>query len=158
VKEVDYTDYILLNGGTNDAVAGIYNKIGTVTEDFDSKRDISTFCGAFEEIIATLKEKYPNAAIVYVRVHCMDRRDYKRQLVVGEEAVKICEKWGVGTANVFEDSGFNTYLDRYRAYTFKTKKHPDGDMVHPTLEGYKLFYIPYIEEAYKGLVLKDNKK
>ncbi|MBE5934937.1 MAG: SGNH/GDSL hydrolase family protein [Lachnospiraceae bacterium] len=154
VEQVGYTDYILFNGGTNDASSKAGMPIGTITEDFDDKRDLSTFCGGFEEIISILKDTYPNAVIVYARAHVMDRRDYKTQLIYGEEAIKMCKKWDIGYADIFEDSDLNTYLDRYLPYTMITKDFPKGDMVHPTYEGYKLFYIPYIEEAFRKAVSK----
>ena len=153
VEQVEYTDFVLFNGGTNDTNDRVINnKLGTITEDFDTKRNVSTYCGAFEEIIAILKEKYPNAAIVYVRAHNMERKDYKQQLIIGEESIKMCNKWGIGYADVFNDSDMNTYLDRYKIYTLSKKKYPGGDMIHPTREGYKLFYIPLIEKAFEDIV------
>ena len=156
ISQVDYTDYIVFNGGTNDSGVKSGISMGTITENYDDPRDITTYCGAFEEIVSMLKKNYPNAVIVYVRAHVMDRRVYKDQLVYGDEAIKICQKWGIGCADIFEESKLNTYLDRYKAYTMVTDEYPDGDMVHPTLEGYELFYIPYIEDAFKLAVMGEN--
>jgi hypothetical protein len=147
-EQVDYADFVLFNGGTNDSSVKAGIPIGTITEGFDDERDLSTFCGGFEEIVSIIKEAYPNATIVYSRAHVMDRRDYKTQLIYGEEAIKMCKKWDIGYADIFEESDLNTYLDRYLPYTMITEEFPNGDMVHPTYEGYKLFYIPYIEEAF----------
>ena len=82
----------------------------------------------------------------------MERKDYKQQLIIGEESIKMCNKWGIGYADIFNDSDMNTFLDRYKGYTLRKDKYPDGDMIHPTFEGYKLFYIPLIEKAYEDIV------
>ena len=156
IATVEYTDYIVFNGSTNDLNVIYNNKLGTITEDFDTPRDLNTFCGALEEIIYLMKTSYPNASIVYVRVHNMKRRDYERQLNYGEVAVKICKKWGIGVADVFNESGMNTFLEKYDQYTLVTNEYPEGDHVHPTKEGYDLFYIPYIEEAFEKMYRKKN--
>lgn len=147
IEDVERADYIVFNGGTNDMAPKYDIKMGEITKDFDDQRDLSTFCGAMEECIYTLKKNYPNAVIVYVRSHNMKRRDYEDQLIYGETAIKICQKWGIEYADVFNDSEFNTYLERYNQYTASTKKYPAGDYVHPTKEGYELFYLPLIEDA-----------
>ena len=157
IGEIEKADYIIFNGGTNDMAPKYSIKMGDITKDFEEKRDISTFCGGMEECIYLLKKNYPNAVIVYVRSHNMKRRDYEDQLIYGETAIKICQKWGIGYADVFNDSEFNTYLERYNQYTDTTKQYPKGDYVHPTKEGYELFYLPLIEDAlYENLKKKNS--
>ena len=95
IGTVEYTDYIIMNGGTNDIMPKFGNNLGTITEDFDTPRDVTTFCGALEECFSLLKNSYPNATIVYIRCHNMKRRSYEKQLVYGEEALKVCQKWGI---------------------------------------------------------------
>lgn len=157
IAAVDYTDFIIMNGGTNDIVANKSDEFGVITEDFNSTRDVTTFCGALEECFSLLKNSYPNAVIVYVRSHNMKRRSYEKQLIYGEEAKKICQKWGIACADVFSDTDYNTFLEKYRQYTDVTSIYPNGDMVHPTKEGYELFYIPLIEETIeKAVAQKEN--
>ena len=38
-----------------------------------------------------------------------------------------------------------------------TEKYPNGDMVHPTKEGYELFYFPLIEKTINDAVAQKNK-
>ena len=154
IADVDNTDYIIMNGGTNDINVKYHNKLGTITEDFDSPRDLTTYCGALEECFSLLKNAYPNAIIVYVRSHNMKRRSYEKQLIYGEESLKICQKWGIACADVFSDTEYNTYLEKYRQYTASTDKYPDGDMVHPTKEGYELFYFPIIDQAIEEAIIQ----
>lgn len=152
-NEVNSTDYIVFDGGTNDIVKRLGIPMGTITENYTDKRDITTYCGGFEEILYELREKYPNAKIIYIRTHIMDRREYKKQLLYGEEALKICHKWNIECVDIFNECEMNTYLNRYIPYTAKTVKYPNGDRVHPTFEGYELFYLPYIEEALKNVTM-----
>ena len=37
---------------------------------------------------------------------------------------------------------------------FGMKKYPNGDMVHPTKEGYELFYFPVIEKAIENAIMQ----
>ena len=150
-NEVEHTDYIIFDGGTNDIADKLNIPMGIITESYKEPRDITTYCGGFEEILSELKAKYPKAKIIYVRTHIMDRRQYQKQLLFGEEAVKICQKWGIECVDLFKNSEMNTYLDRYATYTCKTLSYPNGDKVHPTFEGYELFYLPYIEKALKNV-------
>ena len=157
IGTVEYTDYIIMNGGTNDIMPKFGNNLGTITEDFDTPRDVTTFCGALEECFSLLKNSYPNATIVYIRCHNMKRRSYEKQLVYGEEALKVCQKWGISCADVFSDTEYNSFLEKYRQYTMPTEKYPNGDMVHPTKEGYELFYFPLIEKTINDAVAQKNK-
>ena len=140
-------DYIFLNGGTND-ISGNAVELGTITEDGNysvTTADTSTFCGALETIFSQLRNAYPSAKIVYIRVHKMNTRDIAKQIEYGDKAAEICNKWSIPVADIFNKGQLNTFLPCMFQYTNPTEAAPHGDRTHPNQEGYLNFYLPVIE-------------
>ena len=149
VSNDDIADYILINGGTNDANALTSDKFGEVSDGYDAVLDTETFCGAFEYILKSLKTNFtiPNGTkIIYVRSHNMASRD-ERQVTLGELAVEICKKWSVPVVDLYSEGGLNTHLSgMIGTYTIA-----NDDRTHPNTLGYELFYTPLIESKMKSI-------
>jgi lysophospholipase L1-like esterase len=149
-------DYVVFDGGTNDAEA-IHDKhlysIGAMADGFDPARfDRSTYAGSLETTISTMRTKWPDARIVYVAVHKLGSRDWNTQLALHAVTLQICTKWGVVVADVFNDTTLDTRIDNHRvAYTFNdlVNGYPGtgGTGTHPNIAGITAFYVPVLTAA-----------
>jgi lysophospholipase L1-like esterase len=131
-------DYVVFDGGTNDAYANTFNR--------------STYTSALDTTVRTMKTKWPNARIVYVAVHKLGSRDWNTQLAVREATLQVCAKYGVTVADLFNDTTLDTRVDSHRvAYTFNglVNGYPgtDGTGTHPNLAGITSFYVPTLTSA-----------
>lgn len=124
-------DYILLEGGGNDA----WDKapIGEVSDSFDPKDfDLTTYAGGLEMTIYTaVKEFGDTAAIGYMSI--FKTPHFFRTLFSGdyfEVGKAICEKWGI------------PYLDTYNEMELDTVRYT-VDGIHANKEGYDVL-APYI--------------
>ncbi len=132
-------DIVVFDGYTNDAYEPVLEKLGAPkgcsTADFDN----TTFAGAFEEIIYTMKQRWEKAEIVYVTVHKSGARDWAVQCALHHLTTAICKEWGVSVADVFAASSLDT---RDRA---QMKEYIIGESgSHPNEKGCKRFYIPLV--------------
>ena len=110
------------------------------------------FSTCFESIVCAFKKYFPSAKIIFVRPHKMGRREDEAQRIYGERAVEICKKHGVAVADIYKDSGLNTFLPDHRdKYTADTYGWGKGDCTHPNAAGYEKFYMPVIEKIIKEL-------
>ena len=105
-------DYILFDGGTNDAEYLFNNKeisYGEVTDSKDPQTfDLKTFAGAFENLVYQMQQKWQGADLIYVAVHKMGSRDKEVQEKLRELELKICAKYGVAVADIYEDTELDT--------------------------------------------------
>lgn len=147
-------DYVVFNGGTNDAEL-IYDnryKVGTMAAGFDPATfDKSTYAGSLETTIHTMRTKWPTARIVYVAVHKLGSRDWNTQLAIRSVTLQISRKWGITVADVFNNTTLDTRIDSHRvAYTFNglVNSYPgtSGTGTHPNLAGIN-FYVPVLTAA-----------
>ena len=148
--------YVVFNGGPNDAEA-IYRDhrypIGTMADGFDPARfNNSTFAGSLETTLWTMRNRWPNARIVYVAVHKLGSRDWNTQLALRAVTLQIARKWGVTVADVFNDTTLDTRIDSHRvAYTFngQVNGYPgtNGTGTHPNIAGITAFYVPTLTAA-----------
>ena len=149
-------DYVIFDGGTNDAEAihdnNLY-KIGAMADGFDpTSFDNSTYAGSLETTLSAMRTKWPTARIVYVAVHKLGSRDWNTQLALRAVTLKIANKWGVTVADVFNDTALDTRIDHDRlAYTFNNLANgypgTDGTGTHPNIAGISTFYVPVLTEA-----------
>ncbi len=149
-------DFVLFNGGTNDAMYLVDNGI----EDYGQVREgqyggfDNTFAGAFEETIRRMRRKWPNAGIIYVAAHKLDRDEKVQQALHGLE-MEACRKWGVTVANVYEDAPLDTKnnLEQRAAYSFDEVNPSDGlpgtggTGTHPNFACMEEFYVPIVRQA-----------
>lgn len=137
-------DYVLLEGGYNDANPSGLTTMGSLSSGYTATLDTTTFCGTLETLLKTAQAKYPSAKIVYVIVH----RTKRTQWPDYAEAIKAaCDKWSVPCVNLMEQGGLNSNVDAMlSAYT-------DSVGVHPNESGYLTWYVPPIEAKLRELTL-----
>ena len=56
-----------------------------------------------------------------------------------EAAIEACQRYGIEVIDIWKNGGFNTYFDSMKPYT------GSSDGIHPTVDGYKNYYMPLIE-------------
>ena len=147
-------DYVIFDGGTNDAEYLVNNqdKFG----DVDST-DTTTFAGAFRATIKALKEKYPSAKLVYVAVHKLGARDADVQAKLHELELAICKDMGVNVSNIYDDTKLDTSdADMKAKYSFDSLSNAgvpqsgtDGNGTgatgtHPNFAAIEEFYVPTV--------------
>lgn len=138
-------DYIIWNGGTNDLSNWSTLTKGTISSGFVATLDETTFCGAFEKTIKTLMTKYPGARIIFCTTHVNGGRGGTNESALPDQVEiwdlcrQMCHKWGIPVADIYWDSGLNSFLTEYKGV------FTDAGGTHPNTNGYKLFYLPVIE-------------
>ncbi len=141
-------DFVVFNGLTNDVGQNRLNyPAGTITEGFNNTFDTSTFCGSFEATIKLLKEKYPNAKIIYVTPHKMPSRHLESFKQLVDLALEMCEKWGISVANVYYDGNIDTTNnDQKVTYSYDNydEAEGNGNGTHLTGRAYNIFYAPIV--------------
>jgi lysophospholipase L1-like esterase len=137
-KMRDDADYIVLEGGVNDASLSI--PLGEITSDYISTLDDTTYCGAFESMLKQALGKYPSKKIGYIMVHKMEKNfDSRYEDNHYQMSKKICEKWGVPYLDLNIECPPLNYIPSLKATYTK-----DGDGWHPNELGYKKYYVDKI--------------
>ena len=148
-------DYILFDGGTNDAEYIANNQdiqYGEVTDANDAASfDSTTFAGAFESLVYQMKQKYPDAQLVYTAVHKLGSRDNAVQEKLRAIELAVCEKYGVAVADVYEKLDTND-VNKKNDYTFNSLAANglpgnNGSGTHPNLKAIEEFYVPVVTKA-----------
>lgn len=114
-------DYIILEGGTNDA-----DLLGRITEgtvavrfgsftpdDFSGNYDRTTFCGALESIFyRATKQLWPDKTVCYIVAQKMGLNAPKsaNRYAYFEAAMQICEKWEIPYLNLWDDCDLDPTL------------------------------------------------
>mgnify|MGYP003293332920 CR=1 FL=1 len=114
-------DYIIFEGGTNDADnLGIGSeRTGTLDEDdFSGNYDDSTFIGAMESMFYRSLMTFPETKIGFIiaqKMNCptdADGKYFKRRHYF-KIAEQVCKKWGVPCLNLWDNSQINPSLPSY---------------------------------------------
>lgn len=146
-------DYVITNGGVNDA--WVSAPVGKITDSFDVKDfNTATFAGALEEFFYTVKQKYPTAIVGYICTFSMPSASYgsvSNMTAYYAAAKQICEKWGVHCLDLYNNTEFCRDVLQTHTTTYM------ADHVHPNGAGNDLIY-PLIEEWMKSLPHPDNDK
>lgn len=144
-------DFAVFDGYTNDAYGDSstdsFNSAGTnpdVTKRLGEMQgsgatefDSSTFCGAFEEILYTMKQKWPNAKLVFVTIHKSGARDFDIQTQLHDLTVQMCEAWDVAVVDMFKDASLDTRnADEMEKYIINRAGS------HPNTVCCEEFYVP----------------
>ena len=164
-------DYIIFEGGTNDAdlLGSIINgntseRLGTFSlGDFSGNYDMNTFCGAFENLCYKATNYWPGGKIGYVVAYKMAgqsglssgyTKEKSNRRAYFDIAMQICEKWGIPVLNLWD----NCYMNPSNVACYDpslsetenkaTKMIYDGQ--HPATKGYEYIY-PIIESWMKTL-------
>ena len=111
--------------------------------------DLDTFCGSFENIIYTMKQKWPTSNIVFITIHKSGARDIEIQTKLHELTVAICEKWNVSVVDIFNDTKLDiTDEEQMKQYMI------GGKGSHPNEAACRTFYIPAIVNTLENLCEK----
>ena len=148
-KTIKYKpDLILINGGTND----MNNlPLGNLAAGSDlSKARETTFTEGMEKTLWSLQQNWSDVPIIYIRVHNMDYGADSNERTFGDRALAIASKWKVCTADVFNNTDFNSE-DTYtrNRYTYLNNNHDgcEGDSIHPNALGYAKYYLPLLSKT-----------
>ena len=146
LNSTETADYIILEGGTNDA--GGFQEFGTVTSGYSDTLDETTFCGAVESLLKNSLIKWHDKKICFILTTNTYRRPNQKEYF--DSIKQICEKWGVPYLDLFTKGRLNTNIEiMLNNYTSDWQGNPDG--LHPNEQGYKLFYVNQITEFLKTL-------
>lgn len=143
----DDADYVLVSGMFNDFWNNV--PLGSLTVNkYNSVLDDTTVIGAVERICRELIGKYPTKKIGFLIAHSPNdwyRKDYTG--AVSETAnmtsyhdaiISALNKYSIPYCDLYMNSCFGTEITSLKKYTAK------NDGIHPTEEGYKLFYVDKI--------------
>ena len=137
-------DYIIVEGGINDAMKNIETGVcplGTITPSLNNKFDKTTFAGALEALFKRLIVTYPNAKIGYIVTFNIKWEPAYDSDKYFDLAKQICDKWGIQYLNLRD----NSILDNE---SFMENLLMDG--CHPSTQGYETL-SPIIEGWMKTL-------
>lgn len=136
-------DYVILEGGINDSSEGV--TLGAISSGYNATLDTSTFAGAFETMLKAALNRFPTAKIGYIFVHKTNFGSFKSTDGANSYygiAKAACEKWGVPYCDLNVLAPPIPFVDSLLSYS---------DGVHPTEDGYRLFYVPKITAWMKTL-------
>lgn len=136
-------DYVLLEGGINDSTLSV--TLGSITNGFYATPDTTTFAGAFEKMLSDTLNRFPTAKIGYIFVHKTSVGDFMSTSGANSYygiAKAACEKWGVPYCDLNTLCPPIPFVDSLLSYS---------DGVHPTEDGYRVFYVPKITAWMKTL-------
>lgn len=123
-KEHPDADYVVFEGGTNDAdllgslVCGERPvRVGHIDmDDFSGEYDADTFCGALDTIFYKATQYWKGKKIAYIVAQKMGFRtdgytdDCNNRRAYFAEAIRACEKWGIPYLNLWDGCPLNPQL------------------------------------------------
>lgn len=143
-------DYVIFEGGTNDAdrigdITGgnIPAAFGSFTADNWGTNDaatyygfdIGTFCGALEYLCKRLISGFAGAKIGYIVAQKMGSgSNYRNRRAYFETAMQICKKWGVPVLNLWDSCYLNPANPAHYTSGSESSMYIDGQ--HLTPKGY----------------------
>ena len=133
LQEHPQADYILFEGGCNDADRMGDTGLGVITSGYGVFEE-TTFSGAFESLILQLVTAFPQARIGYIippkmyaqNDHTAAGHIHRRYF---DRAATLCEKWGIPCLDLWNCCPLNPSLPTAELF------YTDGQ--HLTLEGYR---------------------
>lgn len=156
-EEYPDADYVIIEGGTNDAdLLGNFIR-GTDTArfgvfdpcDFGGEYDKDTFSGALESVFFRATRYWSGKKIAFIVAHKMGAHlggftsETNNRRIYFERAIEICKKWGIPYLDLWERS----YLNPKLKWMYDNEKTPDenvalgsfyADGQHLTAKGYEL--------------------
>lgn len=142
-------DFVLLEGGGNDADSGV--PLGTLSSGYTATLDDTTFAGAIESMFKAALARFPDKKIGYVFIHkCASLFDSRVSNSYYDMAKAACEKWGIPYLDLnTQVPPLNYIADLKSTYT------ANADGYHPNELGYRTFYVPKIT-AFLNTMLTDK--
>ena len=150
-------DLVVFDGYTNDAYAEtLHGHEGVMQGPEATSFDNTTFRGAFEETLYTMKKKWPESEIVFVTIHKSGGRDWDVQNELRDMSLEMCKAWGIHVVDMFTYvNGAGNTLDTREAAQM-SKYIINGAGSHPNVAACREFYIPAIVEALEAIVNGDE--
>ena len=146
LNSTETADYIILEGGTNDA--GGFQEFGEITTGYTAALNETTFCGAVESLLKNSLIKWYDKKICFILTTNTHRRPDQKHYF--DTIKQICEKWSVPYLDLYTKGRLNTNIEIMKnTYTSDWQGTPDG--LHPNEQGYKLFYVDQITEFLKTI-------
>ncbi len=162
-------DFVVFEGYTNDAYGSAdtdsFNSSGSnrdvtqcygeITAEGTTTFDNSTFCGAFEETVYAIKQKWPESQVVFVTIHKSGGRDFEIQTKLRDLSIEMCKKWDVEVVDMYsyENEAGKTLdtrnADEMSAYII------GGKGSHPNEKCCREFYIPAVVEVLEATLTGD---
>lgn len=155
----DY-DYVLLEGGFNDAMGTNASRtkesaarIGVITDTFEEGTfDTSTFAGGLENAFCYIKKYWPKARVGFVITYFTPLSTYGGYTAEEDSmrgywnmAKSICDKWGVSYLDLFD--GYSADGLSFSREILKTDTEicfpGNGDQIHLNAKGYDII-TPFI--------------
>lgn len=156
-------DYIVIEGGTNDADlfedSDNPSGMGSVDmENFSGIYNKETFCGALESVFYRALKYWNGKKICFIVAHKMGEltRSRRKRRLYFDKAVEICKKWGIPYIDLWEGCYLNPCLDwMYNPEKTPTENREENlgyyiDGQHLTSRGYD-FTAEIIESWLKTL-------
>ena len=147
ITEYPNADYVIFEGGCNDADQMQDDGLGVISSDY-ATFDTTTFSGAFEALVLKLVTAFPYSKIGYIIPQKMyeGKADYTATNHIHrkyfDRAVEICEKWGIPVIDLWKGSSLNPKLSNAELF------YTDGQ--HLTLAGYQKL-APMIESWMRNM-------
>jgi lysophospholipase L1-like esterase len=147
-SEYPNADYIILQGGVNDAWSSV--PLGTVTTGYDGPFDETTYCGAFESMLRQCILNWKGKKIGFIITHKIKTAEGVYNFAgFMQKSRDICEKWSVPYIDLYKYSGITGDLTAINNMYFQLNNGV-GDYTHPTQLGYQIL-TPKIESWMKTL-------
>lgn len=149
ISEHPAADYIIFEGGCNDADQMREAGLGVISSDY-ATFDTATFSGALENLILKLVTAYPHAKIGYVIPQKMytGYANYTAESHIHrkyfDRAVEICRKWGIPVMDLWNENPLNPKLPTASLF------YVEENGQHLTLAGYQRI-TPQIEAFMRSL-------
>lgn len=142
-------DYLILEGGTNDADLLGENGIGVFdVNDYSGIYDDTNFTGALDSLFYKAINYYPTAKIGFIIAQKMGvSNDYTTtsniRRIYFERAMDVCKKWGIPYINLWDNSALNPKLPCFFDSSLDAQGNRDGgyaytDGQHLTGKGYDI--------------------
>lgn len=116
-EEYPDADYVILEGGTNDADLVSRGDSEVTLGSFDPQNysgnyDLTTFCGCLETLFYKALKYWNGKKIGFIVAHKMGTAETSRRnrRLYFDKAVEICKKWGIPYVDLWEGSYLNPCL------------------------------------------------
>lgn len=124
-------DYIIIEGGVNDAYNITDCPIGTISTGYTDELNENTFAGALESIFKYAQTNWMGKKIGYIVTFkvpsAMGQFKFNEYMDIAKQ---ICEKWSVPYCDLYNESNLNYYIQEVSdAY---------GGGLHPNEAGYRI--------------------
>lgn len=130
-SEYPNADYIILEGGTNDAdileaLPGSSRMGNIAPDDFSGNYDRETFCGALESVFYRATKYWSGKKIGYIVAQKMGivPNERRRRRMYFDMAVKACRKWGIPYLDLWE----GCYLNPCLPWMYDKSKTPEENI------------------------------